>query len=178
MLGQLLRRCRGRDAHLAWNRLEPAPETLTLTSPAFADGAAIPKRHAGRGVGENSAPALHIDGVPAHTDTLVLILQDPDAPVPRPIVHLIALLPPATQTLAEGALNAPSALQFGRGSFGRIGYAGPRPIPGHGPHRYIFQVFAACGGKPLAPGANLKYVLAALHGHLIARGRHTGTYER
>lgn len=178
MLGKLLRPCRGHDSHLAWNRLEAAPETITLGSPAFADGAAIPVRHAGAGVGDNIAPALTIDGVPQHADLLVLILQDPDAPLPRPVVHLIAVLPPATQTLAEGALNAAEALCLGTGSFGRIGYAGPRPVPGHGPHRYIFQVFAACGGKRPKHGARLNEVLAALKGHVIARGRLTGTYER
>lgn len=178
MLGWLLRACRRHDRYLAWNRLDAAPDTVQLTSPAFADGAAMPQRFAGTGVGENLSPPLAIAGVPPDADALVLILQDPDAPVPRPVVHLIAWLAPATTALAEGALNAGAPIHFGRGSLGHSGYAGPRPVPGHGPHRYIFQLFAVRGVPPLPSRAGLKAVLRAINGHVIARGRCTGTYER
>ncbi len=175
-LGTLLRTLRGHDRYLAWNRLEAAPQTLILTSPAFADGAPMPPRYAGKGVGDNLSPPLAIAGVPEGTAELVLILQDPDAPIPRPVVHLIAHLGPDTSGLGEGGLNAGADLVFGRGSFGYRGYAGPRPIPGHGPHRYIFQLFA-CRIR-LGGGSKLPATLAALKGNILARGRLTGTFER
>jgi Raf kinase inhibitor-like YbhB/YbcL family protein len=138
----------------------------------------MPTRHAGTGVGDNLSPPLVIAGVPEETATLLLILQDPDAPIPRPVVHLIAQLAPATRELAEGALNPGRPVCFGRGSFGHFGYAGPRPVPGHGPHRYIFQLFALTRVPPCAPDAGLKDYLAASAGYAAARGMLTGTYER
>jgi phosphatidylethanolamine-binding protein (PEBP) family uncharacterized protein len=91
-----------------------------------------------------SAPA-DVIGCAVHVSEVVLIMQDPDAPLPRPVVHLIATgIPPECSSLSEGALSpaASRTINFGRGSFGRIGYAGPRPVRGHGVHRYLFQIFA------------------------------------
>ena len=173
-LGKLLYPLRGRDAYLAWNRLEAAPETLTLASPAFADGAPMPRRHAGLGLGENLSPPLTIAGVPQAAAALLLVLQDPDAPLPRPVVHLIAALPPGTTELAEGALNEGMPVAFGRGTFGRRGYHGPRPLRGHGVHRYVFQLFAL--REPAPHGGNLAAQLAALQGKVLARGCLTGIF--
>jgi Raf kinase inhibitor-like YbhB/YbcL family protein len=173
-LGQLLYRFRGHDRHLAWNRLVPAPQTLIVSSPAFADGAPIPRRHAGTGVGDDIAPPLAVAGLPPETAELVLILQDPDAPLPRPAVHMIARLP-AAPAVAEGM---PGILGLGRGSFGSLGYHGPRPVPGHGPHRYVFQLFAVDRTMAVADGTRLGTWLAAMTGHVLARGKLTGTFER
>ena len=178
MLGQLLRGLKGHDRHLAWNRLEAAPETLHISSSAFADGAPMPLRHAGDGLGQNVSPPLHIAGVPAGAQDLVLVLEDPDVPLPRPIVHMIARLMVTTRDIAEGALNAGQPIAFGRGSFGRTGYHGPRPIPGHGPHRYIFQLFAVTRPLNMKPTATLTDFIALMSGTVVARGRLTGTFER
>jgi hypothetical protein len=99
----------------------------------------------------------------------------------RPVVHLIATgLAPGRPPLAEGALSAGSqdSVCFGTGSFGRIGYQGPRPVPGHGPHRYFFQLFAL--GEPLAiaPPRTLRMVTDAMAGKVLARGRLIGLFER
>ena len=79
---------------------------------------------------------------------------------------------------AAPAVTPGLALQIGFGSFKRRGYAGPRPIPGHGPHRYIFQIFALDRPSGLDYTATLPRALSAIDGKVIARGRLTGTYER
>jgi phosphatidylethanolamine-binding protein (PEBP) family uncharacterized protein len=81
---------------------------------------------------------------------------------------------------SEGALNPPAAapVRIGVGSFRRCGYAGPRPIPGHGPHRYLFQLFALDKPSGIDGNATLTSTLSAVPGHVIARGKLTGPYER
>ena len=184
-LGRVLRSVRAGNRCLAWNdaRLVEAPDVIHLGSPSFADGEPMPERHAGVGVGENISPALTWTNVPEDAVELVLVLQDPDAPLSRPVVHVIATgLLPASTGVAEGALMPGHAhagqFSFGTGSFGRIGYAGPRPVRGHGTHRYIFQIFAI--SKPLALGAapTLEMVLAGMNGSVVGRGRITGTFRR
>jgi Raf kinase inhibitor-like YbhB/YbcL family protein len=192
LIARLLRPVRAGVNHTIWHNhaANMAPEAITITSGAFDDGCAIPRRHAGLGVGDNISPPLQWTGVPADTAELVLIIEDPDVPLPRPIVHgLVAGIDPHLRELPEGALTlseanaAPAvtpglALQIGFGSFKRRGYAGPRPIPGHGPHRYIFQIFALDRPSGLDCTATLPRALSAIDGKVIARGRLTGTYER
>lgn len=181
-LGWLLRSVRAGDRHLAWNdpRLADAPASIALASPAFAEGGAIPLRHAGAGVGDNLSPPLDWSGVPDGTAELVLIMQDPDVPLPRPVTHLVAFIEPGGSGVAEGEL-APGggrSIRLGKGSFGRIGYAGPRPVRGHGAHRYIFQIFALSRRLSLPAEADLPAVLAAMAGTIMARGRLVGIYEQ
>ncbi len=178
LIGHLLRPFRAGESHLAWNRLDAARESVGVTSSAFVDGGPLPQRYAGEGIGQNISPPLHFSGVPRGTAELAIIVQDPDVPLLRPLVHLIARLPGTAPSVAEGGLMPGHAVFFGQGSFGRYGYAGPRPIRGHGPHRYVFQVFAL--GRPLddVPGVDLKAHLSAMRGHILARGRLTGTFER
>lgn len=182
LIGKALRGFRARDRHLAWNApaLVAAPDSISLGSPAFAARAAMPPRHAGDGVGDNLSPPLAWSGVPAGTAELVLIIEDPDAPLPRPVVHAIATgIPPHWQGLPEGALAASAgAIRLGRGSFGRIGYAGPRPVRGHGPHRYVFQLVAVDRPLVLPAPADRAIVLTALAGRALARGQLVGTFER
>ncbi|HEY4428951.1 MAG TPA: YbhB/YbcL family Raf kinase inhibitor-like protein [Solirubrobacteraceae bacterium] len=180
LLGRLLRNRRAGDAKLAWNQQGlDAPATMRLRSDAFADGAGMPPRSAGHGVGANLSPPLAWHGVPENAAELVLIVEDPDAPLSRPVVHLaLAGIPPDLGGFAEGDLNAGSRYGSGRGSFRRLGYAGPRPIPGHGKHRYVFQLYALSQPSGLGPGAPPKAIVAAIKGTVIARGRLVGTYER
>lgn len=182
VLGHLLRPLRGRDSRTAWHHqaTKYAPNTITVTSSAFDDGQPMPLRHAGNGLGDNISPPLSWTGLPEDAVELVLIVEDPDAPLPRPVVHALAILPSA-RSLPEFALNPDNdstPIRIGQGSFKRRGYAGPRPISGHGPHRYIFQLFALDQPCGLDTTATIKTALAAIDGHVIARGRLTGTYER
>ncbi|WP_078058479.1 YbhB/YbcL family Raf kinase inhibitor-like protein [Mycolicibacter icosiumassiliensis] len=184
VLGRLLQPFSGHDSKTAWHHpaTSNVPDIITVTSAAFGDGHQIPLRHAGNGLGDNISPPLSWSGVPANAAELVLIVEDPDAPLPRPIVHALATaITPSARSLTESELNPDTGsarICIGRGSFKRHGYAGPRPIPGHGPHRYIFQLFALNQPSGLDTTATIKTTLAAIHGHVIARGRLTGTYER
>ncbi len=180
MLGRLLKNRRAGEAALAWHRdgLD-APPTITVTSPDFEDGHPLAPRNAGAGVGDNVSPALTWTNLPDRTRQLVLIVEDPDVPLRTPIAHAVATdLDPASGSIAEGALNAGGAHGNGRGSFGRAGYQGPRPIPGHGTHAYVFQLFALDTVLDLATDAKPAAVIDRMRGHVIARGRLTGTYER
>jgi Raf kinase inhibitor-like YbhB/YbcL family protein len=186
LLARLLRPVRAGIDAIAWhqNATRHAPDTITVASSAFADDDPIPRRFAGAGVGDNISPQLQWTGIPTDTAELVLIIEDPDVPLPRPIVHgLVTGIDPDTTGLPEGALNiTPTAglapMIIGTGSFKRRGYAGPRPIPGHGPHRYVFQLFAVDRATGLGDNATRAAVLSAIDGHVIARGKLTGTYER
>src|SRR5258708_38461877 len=109
--------------------------------------------------------------------------RDRSAPPPRPYVHVCApAIPPAAGGLAEGALGAAPApapgIRLGRASFGRPAYAGPRALPGHGPHRYVFQLVALRRPLALAKEPRLSELLAAISADVIARGRLIGIFEQ
>jgi hypothetical protein len=150
--------------------------TIDVTSSAYAEGGAIPQKHAGKGVGDNVSPQLQWTGVPADAKQLVLIMDDLDAPMPKPLMHTIAVLEPEVTGLAEGDLNPGTAGVRLVKAFGDT-YVGPRPIPGHGPHHYRFLVFALDQRVPDSV-ADKGALLTAMAGHVVARGALTGTYER
>ena len=175
-VGRLLRPIR---AGARRSRLATLPSVLAviLSSPAFADGAAMPAEYAGDGVGGNVSPPLRWDGVPAATAALVLVIDDVDVPLPRPLIHTVAVLPAGIDDLDEGALGAGApGVRFLRTVLGR-GYHGPRPIPGHGTHHYRFHVFAL--DAPVADDVTSVHALrTGMKRSLIARGLLTGTYRR
>jgi phosphatidylethanolamine-binding protein (PEBP) family uncharacterized protein len=187
LLGTLLRNRRAGESRLAWNAPNLAgAETLTLSSPDFVRGGALPAVHAAkRAGGRDLSPALAWSAVPERTAQLLLVIEDPDAPMSTPFVHCVAVLEPSVDGLAQGALGAGATVpgvRVLRSGQGR-GYLGPAPIRGHGPHSYVFQLFAP--GRPLvtaAGGAALESarprdVLAAA-ADVTGRGRLDGTYER
>lgn len=175
VLGHLLRPVRAGDGHSLWNRPGfQGPELFTLTSPAFADGTAIPAEHAGKGAGPNIAPALSWNPAPAATAQLLLVIEDIDVPFPRPLIHTAAVFEPRLSGVAKGELGTAGA--YVKASLGATGYAGPRPIPGHGPHRYGFYLFALDQERRIAPGQPLRDWRSGA-GRVLARGRLVGTYE-
>jgi Raf kinase inhibitor-like YbhB/YbcL family protein len=187
VLGRLLKNRRAGQAGLAWSSPNLAgPDTLVLTSPDFENEATIPAVHAAKRVGgENVSPALAWSAVPEAAAQLLLVVEDTDAPGRVPFVHGVALLDPSLTSLAQRALNpasSPADVRILRSGMGR-GYLGPAPIKGHGPHRYVFQIFALA--KPVTAGssgaaldsARPRDVLAAA-GDVLARGRLDGFYER
>ncbi len=180
-LGRMLRNRRAGQAKLTWNRPElRAPETISLTSDAFGHDEHMPAWSAGKGVGDNRSPQLRWTGVPDSAAELVLVMEDPDVPLPRPVVHLaLAGIPPQVSSLDEGALDAGAGpFGTGAGSLRNRGYAGPRPVPGHGPHSYVFQLYAVSEPLGTAPGASPATIVAAMAGRVIVRGRLDGRYER
>lgn len=172
---------------LAWDaeRLR-ASETLVVTSPDFADGEQIPLIHAAvRLGGRELSPALAWSAVPPGTAELLLVIEDPDAPMATPYIHGLALIEPSVTGLERGALSerAPGrGVRLLRSSSGR-GWVGMAPPKGHGRHRYVFQLFAL--SAPLTIGANggaaqdaqPRKILAAA-GPALARGRIDGFYQR
>ena len=91
-LGVLLRNRRAGHHTLAWARPDlQAPETFTLTSPAFEHGEPIPPRHRGRIGGPNVSPPLSWSPPPEATRELVLVVQDPDVPMKRPATHALTV---------------------------------------------------------------------------------------
>jgi phosphatidylethanolamine-binding protein (PEBP) family uncharacterized protein len=85
---------------------------------------------------------------------------------------------PGVATVDQGALVPGTAgLRFLPGTLRGVGYSGPRPIPGHGPHHYRFLVFALDTAVPEAV-TTAGGLLAAMAGHVVAAGTLTGTYER
>jgi Raf kinase inhibitor-like YbhB/YbcL family protein len=152
-----------------------APAILKLTSPAFTDGGAIPALFTEDGA--KASPPLSWSGAPPGTQRLVLITEDPDAPTPEPLTHLIAWdLPADDGEVEEGGFAEGRGL--GRNSFLRPGYLPPDPPPGHGPHRYVFQLFAVDAPLDLHGEPGKGAVVDAMRGRVLARGRLVGTYER
>ena len=155
-----------------------ASDGITVTSTAFSDGGIIPMASAGKGVGDNTSPQLRWTGSPPETRQLVLIIDDVDVPLPRPLLHTVAVIAPRVQGIDTGALQPGTpGIHFIPGDLGHRGYAGPRPIPGHGPHHYRFHVLAL--DEPIADRVTTaKSLLRQMTGHVISRGLLTGTYER
>jgi Raf kinase inhibitor-like YbhB/YbcL family protein len=181
LIGRALRGVHAGDKHLAWNHpaIALAPVSLDLASPWFAEGGTIPLTATGPGVGDNISPPLRWRPAPAGTQSLALLMEDPDAPLRRPFIHLIAFgLAPDLTALPTGALGSLPELGFGRGTFGHQGYSGPRALPAHGPHRYIFQLLALDRRLAFAAPPKLGAFLAALDGSVLASGRLTGIFAR
>jgi len=180
--GVLLRNRHAGRHNLAWAHPDlQAPECFTLSSLAFEHGAPIPDRHRGHLRGPNISPALSWTGAPVKSAELVLIVQDPDAPTRNPAIHCLTVgIDPALGGIPENGLTQPSpiaGLRHGKGALGRRGYAGPLPMRSHGPHTYVFQLFALGQLLDVPDDFALHDVLNAMTGHVVARARLDGTYE-
>jgi Raf kinase inhibitor-like YbhB/YbcL family protein len=155
--------------------------TLTVTSTSFASGAMMDRRYSA--YGDNVSPALSWRPVPG-VRSYAIIAEDPDARRPIPVLHWLAWNIPAKVTsLPEGLpklprLPDPSGVLQGRNSHGSIGYAGPHPPVGDAPHHYHFQVYALHNSLDVPPGASLDQLLAAMKGHVLAKGALVGRYAQ
>ncbi|HPG25659.1 MAG: YbhB/YbcL family Raf kinase inhibitor-like protein [Spirochaetaceae bacterium] len=154
-----------------------ALSTMQLTSPAFAAGGAIPRKHTGEG--EDVSPALAFRDVPAGTQSLAVICHDPDAPLVTPghygFVHWVLYgIPASTRELAEGTTD----FVAGTNDFGNEGYGGPMPPEGHGPHHYFFWVLALDAAPKLPAGLDLWTLLEKIEPHVLGMNRLVGTYRR
>ena len=151
------------------------PAKLTVTSPAFQPGAAIPL--ANSAYGDNRMPGLSWTAGPAGTKSYVVILEDPDAGPQRPFLHWIAANIPATMTsLPAGMTTAPAGSGIIQtGVRNQPQYFGPRP-PAGGPHNYTFQVFALDTSVTGADGLALADLKTQMQGHVLASGYLAGTY--
>jgi Raf kinase inhibitor-like YbhB/YbcL family protein len=154
------------------------PIALTLTSTAFQEGQPIPTRHTGDGA--DVSPPLRWADVPAGTQSLALVCEDPDAPRGTWTHWVLFNLPAGARELSEGVPRKgvlPDGTQQGTNDFGKVGYGGPAPPPGK-PHRYFFTLYALDTTLNLQSGATRKQLLALAQGHVLGEGRLMGTYAR
>ena len=151
---------------------------LQLTSPAFVEGKDIPGQYTCQG--RDVSPPLKWSGVPTGAKSLVLIADDPDAPIGTWVHWVLFDLPPTTTELSEDVpktQHLPGGAKQGLNDFRRLGYGGPCPPPGK-PHRYFFKLYALDPLLDLKPTATKKDVEAAMKGHVLAEGQLIGTYQR
>lgn len=145
-----------------------APATLMLTSPAFADGDAVPRRFTCRG--DNISPPLAWTGVPADARALALVVTDPDAPNGTYVHWVLFDLDPTTRSLGAGSV--PAEAHQAKNSAGHARYDGP--CPPSGTHHYRFVVYALRTPTTLGDGVDMSRALAAIDGKAIGRGTLVG----
>ena len=152
---------------------------FTLASRDIRDGSTLPDAqvHA-KG---NRSPQLRWSGAPAGTKSFAITCFDPDAPTGSGFWHwTVANIPADVTELAEGASSdgLPKGAVEGRTDFGEPGFGGAAPPPGHGPHRYIFTVFAVDTERLDVTPENSGAVFGFnLHFHTLAKASLTGVYE-
>jgi Raf kinase inhibitor-like YbhB/YbcL family protein len=179
-LGQLMTNLRAGHDRLviAHAGLAIGDGRIDLTSPAFAAGARLPDRFTADGDGVS--PPLVWGELPNGTAALALIVEDPDAPAPNPLVHaLVWNIAPSEHRLAEGVIEdgrAPGAV--GRNSYGRTDWLPPDPPTGHGTHDYVFQLFALSAALALHEAAGRTDLVVAMEGLVLGAGLLVGTYSR
>ncbi|VTU30485.1 putative kinase inhibitor protein [Variovorax sp. SRS16] len=155
--------------------------SISVTSLAFADHAPLPPRYTADG--EGLSPPVQWTGVPSNAASLVLVVEDADSPTPHPLVHAIAVdLPAGDGALAEAALASTdtpgTGVHTGRNSYLQAAWLPPDPPPGHGVHRYAFQLFALDAAPTFSQAPGRDEVFDALRAHALASGLLIGTCER
>jgi Raf kinase inhibitor-like YbhB/YbcL family protein len=182
-LGSALKRARaGTDSLVFANdAFRTVPLVMSVTSSAFGEGEPIPARYTADGGG--LSPPIAWTGVPPDAQQVVLIIEDADSPTPLPLVHAIAWdLPGRPSELPEGALKAPLTpgawVALGKASTLRVTYLPPDPPKGHGVHRYAFELFALDRRVVFRSPPGRRELVAAMRGHVVAKGVLFGTYAR
>jgi Raf kinase inhibitor-like YbhB/YbcL family protein len=155
--------------------------TLTLTSEAFAAGGDIPSQYTCQG--DDSSPPLQWSGVPEQARSLVLIVDDPDAPDPAAPrmtwVHWVLYnLPASAGALPAGVGSAglPAGSEEGVNDWKRPGYGGPCPPVGR--HRYFHKLYALDTRLEGLRQPTKAAVVAAMQGHVIAQTELVGHYQK
>ena len=184
-LGHALESVRAGADRVAIAALRPGEcREITLGSPAFADGERIPERYSADGKG--LSPPLHWGPLPEGTAALALLVEDADSPSLNPIVHAVVWdLDLTANRLEEGAIGkvgdgaaGGEGPETGRNSFLQRRWLPLDPPPGHGEHRYVFQLFALSSVPELEPAPGRTALLDELNGRLLGVGVLTGTYSR
>ena len=143
---------------------------MKITSSAFQEGGDIPSKFSRDGGNVN--PPLRIEGTPENAKSLVLIVDDPDAPVGLFTHWLVWNIDPKTTEIPEKSL--PKGAVQGTNDYPNLGYGGPQPPSGT--HRYYFKIFALDQTLDLHSGAKRQELDKAMNGHIIAQGQSMGRY--
>jgi hypothetical protein len=154
---------------------------LRLTSSAFIDDGAIPEQYTCEGI--DISPPLHWENVPEEAQSLVVIIDDPDAPDPQAPkttwVHWVLYnIPTNANELPENAsaANLPHGAEQGLNDWNKVGYGGPCPPIGR--HRYFHKLYALDKAIEGLHQASKKQIEAAMKGHIIAETHIVGTYQK
>lgn len=146
---------------------------LSLTSTAFQDGQPVPRQYTCDG--GDQTPALSWDEPPQGTKSFALVIDDPDAPSGTFRHWGVFDIPASVRSIGGGQRIGTEVTN----DFGKLGYGGPCPPKGHGPHHYHFRLFALDTEKlGLSANARIVEVERAASGHALAQGELVGTYER
>lgn len=147
-------------------------QDLKLSSEAFGHHEAIPDKHTSNG--EDVSPAISWEGVPEGTQSFAVVVHDPDAPLVGGFTHWVAYNIPSDATgIPEGGGEHTE----GATSFGKAGYGGPAPPPGHGTHHYYFWVYALGEDPGLEAGLSRRELLDRIEDSVIEQARLVGTYR-
>ena len=144
---------------------------MKLTSPDFVNNGAIPPEFTCDG--KDLSPTLIISDAPKNAKSLVLISDDPDAPVGVWDHWVVFNILPSTTEIKKG--TEPNGIA-GRNSWGKTGYGGP--CPPSGTHRYFFKLYALDIVLNLPEGSTKKDIEKAMQGHIIEKAELMGTYKR
>lgn len=150
------------------------PKAFDVTSPAFADGEEIPREFTCDGA--DVSPALSVVGIPSNAESLVIIVEDPDAPLGTWYHWVEFDIAPESGTL-DIPRDAGSIGTQGVNSWNLTGYGGPCPPKGE-KHRYTFRVFALTERLDLPEGVEASVVHTAMEDRVLSTTELTGTYAR
>jgi Raf kinase inhibitor-like YbhB/YbcL family protein len=162
------------DEKLVSRKLVPkdAPQ-IEVRSPDFFDGGPLPAWASADG--EGRAPEIRWGELPATTQSVALVCEDPDAPMATPFVHhLVYGIAPSARSLQIGVASA----REGKNGAMKQGFTPAAPPKGHGVHRYYFQVFALDKDISLGADSTRESLVEAMKGAVIGYGEIIGTYER
>jgi Raf kinase inhibitor-like YbhB/YbcL family protein len=145
---------------------------MILASPTFKNNEFIPDKYTCNG--PNLNPPLTISSLPPNTQSLALIVDDPDAPLGIWTHWTVWNIDPKTTQIAENSV--PATAVEGTTSWGKPGYSGP--CPPSGTHRYFFKLFALDTSLSLDSSASLNQLNSALQGHIIGQAELVGKYSK
>ncbi|MBN1896132.1 MAG: YbhB/YbcL family Raf kinase inhibitor-like protein [Candidatus Aenigmarchaeota archaeon] len=145
---------------------------MNIASPAFQNNGDMPSRYTCHG--DNINPELRISNVPSGTKSLVLILDDPDAPMGTWDHWILFNIRPSTAVIPENSVP-PGAVQ-GRNSWGNSEYGGP--CPPSGKHRYVFKLYALSRILDIGHSTVKNDIYKAMSGSVISQAEFTGTYQK
>ena len=144
-------------------------QSIKVFSSAFESNGTIPRKYACDG--KNINPPLEFEGIPEEAESLVLIMDDPDAPM-KTFTHWIVWNIEPVAKIEEDSIPGIEGIN----DFRKIGYGGP--CPPSGTHKYFFRIYALDKQLELKEGTSRKELESEMIGHIIAEGELMGKYSR